>query len=64
QIDAAVKKIPAGDERKQAAIAAIAPIVQRDTGKKSANYMKLGGAWPELVALVGEIEKLRMECTK
>jgi len=38
QIDTAVKKIP---EKKQEVIAAITPIVQRDTGKKSANYMTL-----------------------
>jgi hypothetical protein len=42
QIDADVKKIPAEDtEKKKAAIATITAIVQRDTGKKSANYMTL-----------------------
>ena len=42
KIDAAVKKIPADQaDKKKAAAAAIAPIVQKDTGKKSANYMTL-----------------------
>lgn len=42
QLDAAVKKIPAEQsEKKQAVIAAVTAIVQRDTGKKSANYMTL-----------------------
>ena len=38
RIDAAVKKMP---EKKQEVIAVITSIVQRDTGKKSANYMTL-----------------------
>jgi len=42
QIDAAVKKIPAAEKEKKASvIAAITPIIQKDTGKKSANYMTL-----------------------
>jgi hypothetical protein len=42
QIDAAFKKIPAADKEKRAAVAtAITPIIQRDTGKKSTNYMTL-----------------------
>jgi hypothetical protein len=42
QIDAAVKKIPADQaEKKKAVVTAITPIIQKDTGKKSANYMTL-----------------------
>ena len=42
QIDAAVKKIPAEQaEKKKAVVTAITPIIQKDTGKKSANYMTL-----------------------
>jgi hypothetical protein len=42
QLDAVVKKIPAAEtDKKKAAVAAIAAIEQRDTGKKSANYMTL-----------------------
>ncbi|MCL1953015.1 MAG: ERF family protein [Oscillospiraceae bacterium] len=42
QIDAAFKQIPAEDKEKRAAVAvAITPIIQKDTGKKSANYMTL-----------------------
>ena len=42
QIDATFKKIPAEDKEKRSAVAvAITPIIQRDTGKKSANYMAL-----------------------
>ena len=42
QIDAAFKQIPAEDKEKRSAVAvAITPIIQKDTGKKSANYMTL-----------------------
>ena len=42
RIDAAVKKIPAEQaEKKKAVVTAITPIIQKDTGKKSANYMML-----------------------
>jgi hypothetical protein len=42
RIDAAVKQIPTeAKEQKQAVIAAITAIIQKDTGKKSANYMTL-----------------------
>lgn len=42
RIDEAVKQIPAKEaEKKKAVIAAITAIVQRETGKKSANYMTL-----------------------
>jgi len=42
QIDATFKKLPADDKEKRAAVAAaITPIIQKDTGKKSANYMTL-----------------------
>ena len=42
QIDTAFKQIPAADKEKRAAVAAaITPIIQKDTGKKSANYMTL-----------------------
>jgi len=42
QIDAAFKQIPAEDKERRSAVAvAITPIIQNDTGKKSANYMTL-----------------------
>ena len=42
QIDAAFKRIPAKDKEKRSAVAAaITPIIQKDTGKKSTNYMTL-----------------------
>ena len=42
QIDAAVKKIPAEQaEKKKDVVTAITRIIQKDTGKKSANYMTL-----------------------
>ena len=42
QINAVFKKIPADDKEKRSAVAvAITPIIQKDTGKKSANYMTL-----------------------
>ncbi|MCL1952791.1 MAG: ERF family protein [Oscillospiraceae bacterium] len=42
QIDAAFKRIPAEDKEKRSAVAVvITPIIQKDTGKKSANYMTL-----------------------
>jgi len=42
QIDAAFKRIPAEDKEKRSAVAlAITPIIQRDTGKKSTNYLTL-----------------------
>ena len=42
QIDAAFKKIPAEDKEKREAVsAAITPIIQKDTGKKSVNYSTL-----------------------
>ena len=42
QIDAAFKQIPPDNKEKRSAVAvAITPIIQRDTGKKSANYMTL-----------------------
>ena len=42
RIDTAVKRIPTEEkDKKNAMIAAITPIIQKDTGKKSANYMTL-----------------------
>jgi len=58
QIDAAVKKIPAEQaEKKKAVAAAITPIIQKDTGKKSANYMTLRTleAAREVFAAVGKV---------
>jgi len=42
QIDAVFKKLPTKDKEKRAVVAAaITPIIQKDTGRKSANYLTL-----------------------
>ena len=42
RIETAVKKIPSDDKEKRKAVAeALTPVIQRDTGKKSANYQTL-----------------------